>query len=106
LFWGVGGAEAMQRYARESEYGENWGWDGEYMLRRGESSLSCMKFKVPSLMARVFLMSVSPSSFLALLVKELCLLFWPNPLTTWCFCAAHFFRIRCPHGIYMFFWDR
>ncbi len=69
------------------------------MLRRGESSWSCLKFEFAFFAGHGILIRVLPPSFLALTVNELCLLFWPNPCVTSCFLQHIFLMI--PNGIFM-----
>jgi hypothetical protein len=53
------------------------------MLRRGESSWSCIKFEFAFFAGHGILIRVLPPCFLALPVNELCLpLFLPNPYAT------------------------
>jgi hypothetical protein len=76
------------------------GVDGN-MLRRGESSWLCMKFEF-GFFASQYLIRVLPPSFLALIVNEVCLLYWPNPYATSCF-LLHIILMRFPNGIFMLF---
>ncbi len=74
------------------------------MLRRGESSWLCMKFKLAFFAGNGISIKVLPPSFLALPANELCLLFLPDPFAISCF-VLHIFRkrFRFPNGISMLF---
>jgi hypothetical protein len=59
-----------------------------------------MKFELAFFAGHGILVRVLSSSFLALNLNELSLLFLLDPCATLCF-ALHIFRKRCPGGIFM-----
>jgi hypothetical protein len=68
------------------------------MLRRGESSWLCMKFEFAFIAGHGISIRILPPSFLALTVKEPCLIILPNPYATSCF-VLHVVLMRFPNGI-------
>jgi hypothetical protein len=71
----------------------------EDMLRRGESSWSCMKFELVVFGGHdIFLIRIPLPSFLALPANELCPVFLPNGFATSCF-VLQIFGMRFPNGI-------
>jgi hypothetical protein len=72
------------------------------MLRRGDSSWTCMKFEFALFARHSILIRVLPPSFLALTVNELGLLLKPNPYATSCF-VLHICLMRFLNGIFMLF---
>ncbi len=95
---GVGGEEVLQRHAWERALGRKGrrtgvGW--EYVEKGQEFAF----FAGHGVLIRV----LTPS-FLALTVKELCLLFWSKShVTSWF--VLHIFRMRFPNGIFMYLFD-
>jgi hypothetical protein len=52
------------------------------MLRRGESSMLCVRFEFGFIAGLGILIRDLPASYLALTVNELCLRFLPHPYAT------------------------
>ncbi len=76
-------------HARVSAGEKGWGVLGN-MLRRGESSWLCMKFEFAFVAGNSIFDQVLPSSFLALPVNELCLLFCLTLLRLDALCCTFF----------------